>query len=177
MTTDGMGLIGLVQVQLFDEHGDLKTEEVIKNLITDVGDEYYAKKAITDIAPANATAPTPVDGMKLGTGTTAVAKNGAGAALVSYKSGSNVVFDASYPQAVNLGAAAGWNAVYRTTWNAGVATDSALTEAVICNNQATNGAGTAANIISRVIFSAINKTATDVLVITWNHKFLGAAGA
>jgi hypothetical protein len=170
---DGMGLIGVVQVQLFDQSGDLKVEEIIKNGITDVGDEYYAKKAIVGISPAGASATTPVDGMKLGTGTTAVSKAGAGAALVTYKSGSNVVFDATYPQAANLGSTLGWNAVYRTTWAAGVATDAALTEAVICNNQATNGAGTAANIISRVVFSAINKTATDVLVITWNHKFLG----
>lgn len=174
---DAMGIQGLVEVRLYDgEVSDdrLKFEEIIHNLINDTGDEYYAKKGIVGVSPANPSAPTVADGMKLGTGTTAVAKNGAGGHLVTYLSGSNVVFDATYPQAVNLGAGLGWNAVYRTTWVAGVATNSALTEAVICNNQATNGAGTIANTYSRVVFSAINKTATDVLVITWNHKFLGA---
>lgn len=174
MTTDGTGLTGLVQIQLFDQNGDIKLEEVVKNKITDVGDEYYAKMGIVAINPANASAPTEADGMKLGSGATAETKAGAGAHLVTYLSGSNVAFDASYPQTANLGTGLGWNIIYRTTWNAGVGTHAALTEATICNNVASNLTGTAANTISRVIFSAINKTATDVLVITWNHKMLGA---
>jgi hypothetical protein len=167
-----MGITGTVIVQRFDKLGRLTHEEIIHNLVTDAGDLYYATKGIVGISPANATAPTPMSGMKLGTGTTAAAKSGAGAAVVTYKSGSNIVFDTSYPQVA--AASPGQNAVYKSTWAAGVATDAALTEAVIVNDAASNALSLAANTISRVVFSAINKTATDVLVITWNHKLLGA---
>jgi hypothetical protein len=66
------------------------------------------------------------------------------------------------------------NAVYKTTWGAGVATSSALTEVVIVNDAGTNATSTAANGISRSVFTLVNKGASDSLAITWNHKFLGA---
>jgi hypothetical protein len=172
-----MGLTGLVEVRLYDgivDEKHLKYEEIIENLITDAGDLYYATRGIAAVVPAAPADATKVTGMKLGTGSTAVAKNSTGAALVTYLSGSNVAFDATYPQTANLGAGLGVNAVYRVTWPAGTATNSALTEAVIVNDSGTNATSTAANTISRIVFAAINKTATDVLVVTWNHKFLGA---
>lgn len=165
---------GLAVVRLFDERGRLTFDETIHNLITDAGDLYIAGKVITGISPANPSAPTAMNGMKLGTGTTAVAKSGAGGALVTYLSGSNVAFDATYPQTQNLGAGLGVNAVYKTTWAAGVATNSAITEAVIVNDQGTNATSSAANTISRIVFTAVNKAAGDTLAITWSHKFLGA---
>ena len=154
--------------------GAVKQIEPFANLVTDKGDEYYAKKAIVGISPANATAPTAVNGMKLGTGTTAAAKSGAGAAIVTYLSGSNVAFDSTYPQAAAVGTDAGWNVTYQTTWAAGVATNSAITEVAIVNDQATNATTTAANSIARAVLTAINKAAGDSLTITWSHKFLGA---
>lgn len=165
---------GIVKIELFGPDGEKKYEEIINNLITDAGDLYNAQKVITSIAPANAAAPTAMTGMKLGTGTTAAAKNGAGAALVTYLSASNVAFDSTYPQTSNLGAGLGVTAVYKTTWGAGVATNAALTEAVIVNDSVTNATSSAANTISRVVFTAINKGALDTLAITWSHKFLGA---
>ncbi len=172
--TSGLALVGYGVVTVHDEFGRLKECQPFANLITDAGDQYYSKKAIAAIAPASPAAPTAANGMKLGTGTTAAAKAGAGGALVTYKTASNVAFDATYPQAVDLGAGLGWNAVYKTTWVAGIATDAALTEAVIVNDQATNLTSTAANTYSRVVFTAVNKGAADTLAITWNHKFLGA---
>lgn len=171
---DAMGLTGFVIVERFDKWGKLTHREEIHNLITDAGDLYYATRGIAAVVPATPADATKVTGMKLGTGTTAVTKGGAAAALVTYKTGSNVVFDATYPQIANLGTTLGVNAVYRVTWPAGTATDAALTEAVIVNDAASNLTSSAANTISRVVFSAINKTAPDVLVITWNHKMLGA---
>lgn len=165
---------GFAFVELFDERGALKLQRVVKNLITDAGDLYYASKAIVGISPANPSAPTAVNGMKLGTGTTAVAKAGAGGALVTYLSGSNVAFDSTYPQTSNLGAGLGVTGVYRTTWGAGVATNSAITECAIVNDQATNATTSAANTIARIVFTAVNKGASDTLAITWSHKFLGA---
>lgn len=172
---DKVGLIGYGVAEVRDGDGNLTFLLPFANLVTDAGDLYYAQKAITAIAPASASAPTAMTGMKLGTGSTAVAKSGAGGALVTYKTGSNAAFDSTYPQTANLGGGLGVNAVYRTTWAAGTATDAALTEVVIVNDSGTNATSTAANTASRALFgSAINKGASDSLVVTWNHKFLGA---
>jgi hypothetical protein len=168
-------LLGKVEIELFDKYGNLKQHQIVDNLITTPGDQYYAQKGIVGISPASPSAPTAVNGMKLGTGTTAAAKSGAGGALVTYLTTSNVVFDATFPSAAAVaGTDTGWNATYKTTWGAGVATNAAITEAVIVNDQATNATTTAANTIARVVFTAVNKGASDTLAITWNHKFLGA---
>lgn len=175
MAVDTNILKGTVLVELFDENGNLKTEFLINNLITDAGDLYYVARGIAGVSPSVPADATKVTGMKLGTGVTAVAKNGAGAALVTYKTATNVVFDATYPQSSNLGAGLGVQAVYRTTFVAGVGTDAALAEVVIVNDAASNATSSAANTISRVLFpSTINKGASDTLAVTWNHKFLGA---
>jgi hypothetical protein len=174
MLEDRVGLTGLVVAELFGPDGRLKQREVQPNLITDTGDLFVASKAIVAIGPANPSAPTAINGMKLGTGATAVAKNGAGGALVTYLSASNVAFDATYAQTSNLGAGLGVYAVFKTTWVAGVATNAAITEVVIVNDQATNATSTAANTYSRALFgSAINKGASDSLAVTWNWKLLG----
>lgn len=171
---DGTGLVGFGVVEVRDSEGYLKQVVPFANLITTAGDQYYAQKAIVGISPSAPSAPTAVNGMKLGTGTTAVAKSSTGAALVTYLTASNVVFDATFPSAAAVGGDAGWNATYKTTWVAGTATNTAITEAVIVNDQATNATTTAANTIARVVFTAVNKGASDTLAITWTHKFLGA---
>lgn len=171
---DGSGLVGYGVVEVYDSEGNLKQAVPFANLITTAGDQYYAQKAIVGISPSAPSAPTAVNGMKLGTGTTAVAKSSTGAALVTYLTASNVVFDATFPSAAAVGGDAGWNATYKTTWAAGTATNTAITEAVIVNDQATNATTTAANTIARVVFTAVNKGASDTLAITWTHKFLGA---
>jgi hypothetical protein len=164
---------GNVLIQLFDEDGNLKDERRGGNLITDAGDLYYASMAIALVTPATPAQPTKMTGMKLGTGVTAASKSGAGAALVTYITGSNKAFDATFPVVQNLGAGLGVNGQYKTTWGAGVVTNSAITESVIVNDAGTDATSTAANTAHRITFTAINKTATDTLVITWNAKFLG----
>jgi hypothetical protein len=164
---------GNVLIQLFDENGQLKDERRAGNLITDSGDLYYAGMAIALVTPAAPAQPTKMTGMKLGTGTTAVAKAGAGAALVTYITGSNNPFDATFPVTQNLGAGLGVNGQYKTSWLAGDVTNAAITEAVIVNDAATDATSTAANTAQRIVFSALNKLSTDSLVITWNSKFLG----
>lgn len=171
---DGTGLVGFGVVEVRGPDGYLKQVVPFANLITTAGDQYYAQKAIVGVAPASPSAPTAASGMKLGTGTTAAAKSSAGAALVTYLTASNAAFDATFPSAAAVGGDAGWNASYKTTWAAGVATNSAITEAVICNDAGTNATSTAANTYSRVVFTAVNKGASDSLAITWTHKFLGA---
>ena len=162
---------GTLLIQLFGEDGALKDERKVGNLITTAGDEYYAKRGAAAVTPAAPADVTKVTGMKLGTGTTAAAKSGAGAALVTYETGSNNPFDATFPLLVDLASDTGWQIQYKTTWAAGDVTEAALTEAVIVNDAGTDATSSAANTISRVVFSAINKTASDTLVITWNHTF------
>jgi hypothetical protein len=169
-----VGIVGYGIAELRDGDGKLKLLVPFANLITTAGDEYYAKKGITGISPANPSAPTAASGMKLGTGTTAAAKSGAGAALVTYITASNNLFDSTFPSAAAVGGDGGWNATYKTSWAAGDVTNSAITEVVIVNDAATDATSTAANTYSRAIIATVNKGASDSLAITWNHKMLGA---
>ena len=140
-----------------------------RNLVTQVGDQYYGERAAGISSP-----PNQVSGMKLGTGTTAVAKTGAGAALVTYTSGSHVAITATWPQSSIPSSAR--RIQWKGDWAAGVATATGLAEAVIVNEASlTNATTAAANTIARVLLSpTINKGASDTLSITWNHDLLGA---
>jgi hypothetical protein len=170
----GMGLVGYGIAHLLDGDGNTKQLIPFANLVTTAGDQYYAQKGIVGISPANPSAPTAASGMKLGTGSTAAAKSGAGAALITYLTASNIVFDATFPSAASAGGDTGWNATYKSTWAAGVATSATINEVIIANDAGTNATSTAANTYSRAVLSTVNKGASDTLAITWNHKFLGA---
>lgn len=159
---------GRVEAVLRGPDGRIKARCVTKNLITSVGDQYYAgRAALASGLPAQAT------GMRLGTGSTAVAKSGAGAAIVTYLSGSNKAFDATYPTAT------GGVVTYKRTYAAGEATTaSAITEVVINNDTIANDnatTATAANTIARALLAGIgSKGASDTLTVTWTHTLLGA---
>lgn len=172
---EDLGMWGVGVAVLRDESGFLKDVVGFHNKITDVGDEFYAKRGIASINSNGVTAPNVPTGMRLGTGVTAESKAGAGAAIVTYTTGSSVAFDATYPTITNLGSGLGWQARWQTTWAAGIATANSIAEAVITNETAlTNVAGTAANTISRALLSpTVNKGASDTLTVTWDHKFLG----
>jgi hypothetical protein len=172
---DTVGIVGH-GVAILRREGSVVQVEPFANLITDAGDEYYARMVIAGISPANAAVPTKATGMKLGTGTNTPDKSTTlFASLQTYISGSNNLFDASYPQAAEVGTDVGWNAVYKTSWPAGDTTNSAITEAALVNDAATNATSSVANTYTRTKFSsAINKTSVDTLEIIWNHKFLGA---
>jgi hypothetical protein len=138
------------------------------NLVTQVGDQYYGERAAGIGSP-----PAQVTGMRLGIGTTAVAKTGAGAAIVTYTTASQLAIDGGFPtSALSTGRKITW----KTTWPAGTATATGLAEVVITNETPiTNVAGTAANTISRALLSpVVNKGAADTLAVTWDHTLLGA---
>jgi hypothetical protein len=172
----GLGLVGFGVAHLLDGDGCTVQLVPFANTILDPGDVYVAAAMIRGISPAVPGAPSSVpNGMKLGTGSTAVSKaGGTGTALTTYLAGSNAAFDATYPQTsgtlgVNLGA----NAIFKTTWAAGTpAGTNTITEVVIVNDQATNATSTAANTFSRAVITSVTKTATDSLAITWNWKAL-----
>jgi hypothetical protein len=157
---------GTVLVELFDEHGNLKYSEEVHNLVTAVGDRLYASRGA---GLSTSALPT---GMKLGTGSTAVAKTGAGAALVTYLAGSNKAFDATFPSE------AGGVVTYKRTYAPGEATSAStpITEVVIVTDTiATDATSAAAATISRAILSGIaSKQAGDTLTVTWTHTILGA---
>jgi hypothetical protein len=167
--TDLAVVRGVVEVRLYDADGNLTLEQIIENLVTQIGDQYYGERAAGIGSP-----PAQVTGMRLGTGTTAAAKTGAGAAIVTYVTGSNKAIDATYPQSSLSGSSR--RITWRTTWAAGEATATGIAEAVITNETPlTNVAGTAANTIARALLSpTVNKGASDTLEITWQHDLLGA---
>jgi hypothetical protein len=161
-------LKGFVVVDLWrpSESGELELidHEEINNLVTQVGDQYYGERAAGLGSLGIATC------MKLGTGTTAAAKTGAGAGIVTYITGSNSAFSPAVSSSLN---GSSRRITYATTWAAGVATNTAITEAVIAITNA-NSTSVAADCIARVTFAAKNKESADTLTITWHHDLLGA---
>lgn len=165
---DAVGIRGSLRVVLTGPDGAIKYDQHIDNLVTQIGDQYYGDRAagIGSIAA--------VTGMQLGTGTTAPAKTGAGAAIVTLTAASLVALSATYPQS-SLSVASR-RIQYQTVWAAGTATATGLAEVVLVNQSTgTQTAVPAANTISRALLSPnVNKGASDTLTIIWNHDILGA---
>lgn len=240
-----VGILGEVHAQKFNLHGDLVAECKVKNLVTQVGDQYYGDRAaqivgssltitaitnvttaivttsaahglgigdvvtIAGVTPSGyngiwavSTVPSATTfgiyvgtalgagtafgtavprqslglavGMKLGTGSTAVAKTGAGAALVTYLTNSHQVFDATFPSS---SLSTGRVITYKVTYAAGKATSAstAITEAVIFLDFLADATSTAANTTARALLAGIgSKQSTDTLTLTWTHTLLGA---
>jgi len=165
-----LGMTGHGVVTLWSPEDGVKQLVPFTNLITTVGDEYYAKRAIAGINSYSFS--TVVTGMKYGTGTTAATKSGTAARLITPDSASyRSTWDSTTATAVS-GTDVGWYTTYQITWPAGTANHGGITEAVLMT---ANTDGSEAVVISRVVFTAVNKTDSDALTITWNHKFLGAS--
>lgn len=148
--------------------GDL-LHQAFTNLVTQIGDQYYGERASGIASP-----PAQVTGMQLGTGTTAVAKTGAGAAIVTLVAASLVAIDATWPQSSLNGSSR--RIQWKTTWAAGVATANNIAEVALVNQSTgTQTVAPASATISRALLSpVVNKGAADTLAITWNHDLLGA---
>lgn len=169
---DVAGLSGRGWWELRGDDGELRELGVFSNLITDIGDQYYMERAAGIGSP-----PAQVTGMQYGTGVTAPSKTGAGAAVVTYVSGSNQAIDGGFPTSSQPGGAGTARRIqWKVTYAAGTGTANAIAEAVIVNQTiATNSGAPAANTISRALISpTVNKAAADSLAITWNHDGLGA---
>ena len=193
------GILGTVSYSLVDADGLVKCCGEVSNLVTQVGDQWYAERAanvnksavnisnvtnattstvttssahglgvgdpvtiasvggatdangswvvasvpstttftlVFNKAPGNYTSGgtvvgrslPPVSGMRLGTGTTAVSKTGAGAAIVTYVSGSYHVLD-SVPASTLSGSSR--RISYACTWAAGQGTSNGISEVVL----------------------------------------------
>lgn len=161
-----VGLTGLLIIEINDE-----IVEEVHNLITDVGDEFYGERAAGIAGP-----PDQVTGMRLGTGSTAAAKTGAGAAIVTYQSGSAKAIDGGFPTSSQPGGAGTARRIqWKTSWIAGEVDGAALREVVITNETPlTDVTGSAANTISRALFGPFTLGVLDTISITWNHDILGS---
>lgn len=161
---------GVVEARLFGPDGTLKQYETGSNLVTDHGDEHIARRIFDDAFNI-------VTGMRLGdqVAPAAAAKNGAGAAIQQYLTGSNEALDAPATHS-DKGAGAGYRATHVCTWIAGDITDPAISEVVLTDETPlTDVAGTAANTVARFVFGAtIDKQAGDSLEVTWHIDILGA---
>ena len=157
-----------VEVVLRGPDGSVKYREAGHNLVTDYGDDFLATRSILDSIDI-------VTGMKLGTGATAAAKNGAGAATVTYISGSQEALDSVATEATK-GAGAGWRTTYVCTWAAGDVTNAAIAEVMLTNETAlSDTASVVGDTVARYVFAAtIDKQAGDSLEVTWNIDILGA---
>ncbi len=161
-------LSGFVQARLFGPDGQLKQLEEGYNLVTDYGDEHVGERISLDAQDI-------VTGMRLGTGVTAASKAGAGAAIVTYLSGSFEILDA-VSVGSDKGAGLGWRQAHVCTWIAGDITDTAIAEVVLSDeNPLTDVAGVVGDTVARFVFGAtIDKQAGDSLEVTWNLDVLGA---
>lgn len=168
---DVSAIKGVVSWAMYDEDGNLKSSGSTDNLVTAVGDQFYAGRAVLASG-----LPAALTGMKLGTGSTAVAKTGAGAALVAYITGSNKAFDATYPTAV-----AGV-ATFRRTYAPGEGTTATeIREVVLVTDTISSDAtSVVANTVARALLPVAAsggpgvKNAGDQLVVTWTHTLTGS---
>lgn len=165
---DGADFCGVVIAELRGPDGELKGRCVTRNLITDSGDQLYASRG------AGLTTSAVPTGMKLGTGSAAVTKNGAGSFLGTYLTTSDQAFDATFPSAANS-AGNGTTVTYKVTYAAGTATSaSAITEAVIVTDALANATSNAANTAARVLLTGIgSKGSSDTLTVSWTHLLKG----
>lgn len=164
-----LGLHGYGHWALFNESNKLIDGGFFKNLITQIGDQYYGERAAGISSP-----PAQVTGMQLGTGSTAVAKTGAGAAVITFISGSPTAIDGGFPTSSIPSSSR--RIQWKTTFPAGTATTNGIAEVVLINQSVgTNSAAAAAATISRALLSpTVNKGASDSLAVTWSHDLLGA---
>lgn len=161
-------IVGFVEARLFGPDGKLKQIEQGFNLVTDYGDQHIARRIFDDAFDI-------VTGMRLGTGTTAAAKAGAGGAIVTYITGSQEALDAAATHS-DKGAGLGYRATHICTWIAGDVTNSAIAEVVLTDETPiTDVAGVLGDTVARFVFgSTIDKKVGDSLEVTWNLDVLGA---
>lgn len=165
---DGLGLSGFGAFALFGPDGELVDGGFFRNLVTQVGDQFYGERASGIGSP-----PAQVTGMQLGTGSTAAAKTGAGAAIGTFVSGSGVAIDGGYPTSGLNGSSR--RITWQTTWPAGTATATGIAEVAIVNTATLGTVASSSNTIARAVLgTTVNKAAGDSLVVTWYHDLLGA---
>lgn len=166
-TEDGLHARGTVTAEVYGPDGALKQRVETTNVITQVGEQMYGERG-AGLAGAPA-APT---GMALGTGATAPAKTGAGAAIVTPVAGTAAALAGNPTSQLSGSGNNPRRLIYTQTWGAGVGTATGIAEVILQNGTATTmpTAGTTTNVVARALLSpTVNKGASDTLTITWNQ--------
>ena len=130
-------------IVIYDENGLLKNKIEHNNLVVNSGLAYIASRMVGNTSDI-------MSHMEVGTGTTAAV--GANTALQTPILGSRIVINPLSSSGAVITAVA--------QFNAGVATG-AITEAGIFN------ASSEGTMICRTVFPVVNKSATDLMIITW----------
>ena len=146
MFNDAIKMTGNLKLVLTDEHGNVKQEEEVKNLVVTVGKNFIA----SSMTKTTTNSPAAMTHMEVGTGTTAAAVGDT--ALQTAVASSRVTLTSATVTTNNV--------AYVATFPAGTGTG-ALTEAGIFN------ASSSGTMLCRTVFSVINKGAADTLGITW----------
>ena len=134
-------ITGDLDVILYDEKGDIKLQDTYKNMVMTVGKNFIASR----IKDATSTV---MSHMGVGTGTTAESV------------GQTALVTQLIRVALTSTTVTNNQVVYAATFAAGEGTG-AITEAGIFN------ASSAGTMLSRTVFSVVNKAAGDTLIINW----------
>jgi hypothetical protein len=143
MLKDTVKTIGMLDIVLTDENGQVKEKKTVPNLVVQTGRNYIAHRM-------TGSSNTAMSHMAIGTNNTAAALNntalGTETARVSLTSGTT---------AANV-------VTYVATFNPGTpSTANAITEAAILNNVS------GGEMLCRTVFDVVNKGTLDTLTITW----------
>ena len=144
MLTDSLKPTGQLKIVLRDKDGNVKSEQIEKNLVVTAGLQFIAAR-MTD-----GSIPTDMSHMAVGTGTTSAAAGQT--ALVTESARVALTGGQGAPSTNTI--------VYTATFAAGTGTG-ALTEAGVLN------ASSSGTMLCRTVFSAVNKGADDSVTITW----------
>ena len=148
MKLEKIKITGRVKIELFGPDGRLKDVREITNMIVTVGLNHIADQMSDQGEAAMSHA-------AIGTGTTAAAAGNT--ALVTELDRNALT---SKTQATN-------KVTYIADWAAGDGTG-AITEAGIFN------ASSEGTMLTRIVFAAVNKAATDAFRLTWEHTYSAA---
>jgi hypothetical protein len=144
---------GKVYLELLDENGELKMEQLVDNLVVDAGENHIADRL--SASPTGAA----MGWIAIGTGSTAVAFGDTALGAETDRNATTSITDS------------GNVVTYVALWAAGDGTNAALREAGIFNQSSLGG-----TMLARTVYALIDKQAGDTLTITWTVT-IGTAGA
>lgn len=164
---------GKITYTLFDVNGNVKQKGETTNIVTNQGDDYYVDR-LSDAGAGTAKQ------FSLGTGAGTPGK--ADTWVTGYFANNGTAIAGSGAVAVTTHPTAGSENTlrYSGTFTAGYATQTGITAVGISNMApAADGNGTPNGTTTMFIAHgtlnpSVNKGASDTLVITWDHTFLGA---
>ena len=170
---DNTGIKGKISWKLIDASGAVKEQGESTNIVTNQGDDYYVDQ-LSDAGGSVAQL------FVLGTGSDAVAKSDTW--VSGYFSNNGTVAGTAGQVAITTHPTAGSENTlrYTGTFSAGYATQNGITRVGLANMVAsadgngTPNASTTFFIAHGTIDPTVNKGASDTLVVTWDHTFLGA---